>query len=249
MANHNSRHSGHLNTPRLVADASGTTVWKWEQNEPFGANAADEDPDGNSVAFEMPLRFPGQFFDTETGLHQNNFRDYAPGLGRYVQSDPLGLRAGLNTYLYVAGDPIYAIDPGGLEAQTVGQRIFPVVPAVMGPPAPRWPGSACGPSGDPKNFPNNVGFGNFNQACVNHDACYDECHNFDSMHKLKCDLMIGMDVLKSADLARGGIFAALGQLNTAAVVAGAVIARGTKPYEDAQRVACTERRCQPDGAR
>ena len=48
----------HLNTPRLVADATGMTVWRWDQQEPFGANPANEDPDGNSVAFDLPLRLP-----------------------------------------------------------------------------------------------------------------------------------------------------------------------------------------------
>ncbi|HZM33812.1 MAG TPA: hypothetical protein VFC18_04890 [Burkholderiales bacterium] len=60
-----------MNTPRLVADATGTTVWKWDQQEPFGVNVADEDPDGKSVTFEFPLRFPGQYADKETNLHYN----------------------------------------------------------------------------------------------------------------------------------------------------------------------------------
>jgi len=64
-------HVDHLNTPRLVADATGTTVWRWEQQEPFGVNVPDEDPDGNSVGFEFPLRFPGQYADKETNLHYN----------------------------------------------------------------------------------------------------------------------------------------------------------------------------------
>jgi len=96
----------HLNTPRLVADATGTTVWRWDQAEPFGNNPADEDPDANSVAFDLPLRLPGQYFDKETNLHYNYFRDYDPSLGRYEESDPIGLRGGLNTYAYVQGSPV-----------------------------------------------------------------------------------------------------------------------------------------------
>ena len=61
-------HADHLNTPRLVADATGTTVWRWDQAEPFGNNPADEDPDANSIAFDPPLRLPGQYNDKETGL-------------------------------------------------------------------------------------------------------------------------------------------------------------------------------------
>jgi len=110
---HSHGHTKHLNTPRLVADDTQTTVWKWEQQEPFGENAANDDPDGNAIAFEFNLRFPGQYFDKGSGLHQNYFRDYDSGIGRYVQSDPIGLAGGLNTYLYVDGDPLRFVDPTG----------------------------------------------------------------------------------------------------------------------------------------
>src|SRR3970040_2182403 len=108
-------HADHLNTPRLVADATGTTVWRWDQTEPFGNKPADEDPDANSVAFDLPLRLAGQRYDAETGLHYNYFRDYDPSLGRYGESDPVGLHGGLNTYLYVRAAPLSLIDPKGLQ--------------------------------------------------------------------------------------------------------------------------------------
>jgi RHS repeat-associated protein len=106
----------------VVANASGTTVWRWDQVEPFGVNVANEDPDGNSVNFEFPLRFPGQYFDKETNLHYNYHRFYDPGIGRYGRSDPIGLRGGLNTYAYVASKPLIHIDPQGLAVQCVWTR-------------------------------------------------------------------------------------------------------------------------------
>jgi RHS repeat-associated protein len=65
------------------------------------------------------LRFPGQFFDSQAGLHQNYFRDYDPAVGRYVESDPIGLTAGVNTYVYVGADPMDWFDPDGLDETRV----------------------------------------------------------------------------------------------------------------------------------
>ena len=60
------------------------------------------------------LRFPGQYYRAETGLNQNYNRDYDPAVGRYVESDPIGLKAGVNTYAYVLNDPVQSIDRSGL---------------------------------------------------------------------------------------------------------------------------------------
>ncbi len=105
-------HTDHLNTPRLVANAAGQTVWLWHQGEPFGNNLPDENPSGLG-AFAFPLRFPGQYADPETGIFYNYFRDYDAALGRYIQSDPIGLDGGLNIYAYVR-DPQRETDRYGL---------------------------------------------------------------------------------------------------------------------------------------
>jgi RHS repeat-associated protein len=106
-------HVDHLNTPRLAADATGTTVWKWDQQEPFGNSVADENPSGLG-AFDLTQRLPGQYFDRETNFHYNYYRDYDPSIGRYLESDPIGLKGGLNTYVYVQDGPLVRTDPKGL---------------------------------------------------------------------------------------------------------------------------------------
>jgi RHS repeat-associated protein len=101
-------HTDHLGTPQALTDQDRRLVWR-----------ADYTPFGDTMILvneiENPLRFPGQYFDQETGLHYNYFRDYDPTIGRYTQSDPIGLRGGQNTYGYVGGNPIRFWDRSGLE--------------------------------------------------------------------------------------------------------------------------------------
>ena len=99
-------HADHLNTPRAIADPQRRVVWRWENAEPFGKSVPEEDPDGDGIAFELPLRVPGQYFDAGTGLFYSYYRDYDPQIGRDLQSDPIGLRGGLNTYAYAACDTL-----------------------------------------------------------------------------------------------------------------------------------------------
>src|SRR5262249_25546191 len=77
-----------LGAPHQTADAGVNTVWHWDYDA-FGKGV----PSG-SLAYN--LRFPGQYFNSETGLHYNGFRDYDPTTGRYIQSDPIGLAGGIN---------------------------------------------------------------------------------------------------------------------------------------------------------
>jgi len=112
-------HSDHLGTPQLLTDQSQAVVWSADY-EPFG------EVNITTQTIENNLRFPGQYFDAETNLHYNYFRDYDPSLGRYVQSDPLGIfgiidefgiaifkSMDANLYLYVLANPINYIDLDG----------------------------------------------------------------------------------------------------------------------------------------
>lgn len=93
-------------------------MWRWDQGEPFGNSVPDENPSGLG-AFDLPLRLPGQYFDKETNLHYNYFREYDPSLGRYEESDPIGLKGGINTYVY-AFNPLVQTDPMGLMGRGSG---------------------------------------------------------------------------------------------------------------------------------
>jgi RHS repeat-associated protein len=104
----------HLNTPRTVTDSQQQLIWKWDQHDPFGANVPNQDPDGDGKTYTLNLRFPGQYFDAETGLNYNYYRDYDAHTGRYIQADPIGLRGGANVYAYGGGTPSVYVDALGL---------------------------------------------------------------------------------------------------------------------------------------
>lgn len=109
----------HLNTPRAARNQNKTVVWRWE-SDAFGTTLPNEDPDGDSKKTTINLRFPGQYFDAESGLHYNLNRYYFPQLGRYISSDPIGLAGGVNTFGYVGGNPLSVVDPMGLWSVTFG---------------------------------------------------------------------------------------------------------------------------------
>lgn len=109
-------HADHLGTPKLMTGQTGQIVWSAE-HDPFGAAMVNEDPDGDGIAVTLNVRFPGQYYDSETGLHYNYFRYYDPITGRYTTSDPIGLAGGLNSYAYAINSPINWSDRLGLYVE------------------------------------------------------------------------------------------------------------------------------------
>ncbi|MBS1994679.1 MAG: RHS repeat protein [Cyanobacteria bacterium SZAS LIN-2] len=134
-------HADHLNAPRMVTRSSdNASVWRWD-HDPFGSAAPNQNPSGNGT-FIYNLRFPGQYYDSESGLRYNYFRDYDPQTGRYVESDPIGLQGGINTYSYGAANPVSHIDPTGLDCTAVGGTVTctpPGGPTISFPRPPGWP--------------------------------------------------------------------------------------------------------------
>lgn len=123
----------HLGTPRVAIDpARNVTIWEWSnKSEAFGDQAPANDPDGDGVAFELSLRFPGQQSTDASGLFCNYQREYDPAVGRYFQSDPIGLMGGLNSFAYGSGDPTGRVDPLGLADEMYVPQSVPVSPDLQ----------------------------------------------------------------------------------------------------------------------
>jgi len=101
-------HVDHLGSPQVLTNQLGTVVWAGDYGV-FG------EVNLTTNVVESNLRFPGQYYDQETNLHYNYFRDYDPAIGRYITSDPIGLAGGINTYVYVENNPLNFIDSLGLN--------------------------------------------------------------------------------------------------------------------------------------
>ncbi|OCG58028.1 hypothetical protein A9G41_09035 [Gilliamella sp. Nev5-1] len=107
----------HLGTPIALTGSLGDTLYECQYNA-YGQiiNETYHQDDIDSLP-NNPLRFQGQYYDEETGLHYNLNRYYDPFTGRYITQDPLGILGGLNSYQYANNDPIDLIDPLGLECK------------------------------------------------------------------------------------------------------------------------------------
>ncbi|MCE4353561.1 polymorphic toxin type 34 domain-containing protein [Xanthomonas hortorum] len=119
----------HLGSPRVVIDpARNTAVWAWNlKSEAFGLTNPDQDADKDGSNFLLNMRFPGQRYDSFSGLNQNYYREYDTSSGRYTQSDPIGQGGGLNLYGYVKNAPYSWKDVDGQQAISLSAN-----PAVTG---------------------------------------------------------------------------------------------------------------------
>jgi RHS repeat-associated protein len=103
-------HDDRFGTPQLATDSSQAVAWNMNY-QPFGQTGNVQD----SLVQPQNLRLPGQQADAESGIYHNGFRDYVPNLGRYIESDPIGIAGGINTYAYAGANPLANTAPQGLS--------------------------------------------------------------------------------------------------------------------------------------
>jgi len=123
-------HTDHLGTPQVMTDRDQAVVWQ-ASYDPFGQASL------STEVIDNDLRLPGQYFDAESGLFYNWFRYYDPAIGKYITSDPIGLGGGLNTYGYVAGNPIRFVDPTGQQATSLSLKAIGGLSLVLPVPGAR----------------------------------------------------------------------------------------------------------------
>jgi len=201
-------HTDHLGTVQLLTDGVGDVAWSGDYG-PFGEVVVNP---ASTVTYN--LRFPGQYYDGESGLHYNYFRDYDPSLGRYVESDPIGLDGGLNTYAYVGGNPIRFIDILGLAC------------------GPGLLGTIAAPLTD------TIGGNDFTEACEGHDDCYAEC----GKSKSECDTDFRDAMISSCTAAIQGslVIVSTGCTGAAGLYYNLVKNEGQSSYDNAQKENCCD---------
>jgi RHS repeat-associated protein len=209
-------HTDQLNTPRKVSRPSDNALrWRWDPT-PFGEGVPDQNP-ASIGTFVYNLRFPGQQFDVETNLNYNYFRDYDPAVGRYVQSDPIGIEDDLNTYAYVHSRPLESVDPLGLGR------------AGINPNKGKICGSGWSFAFTPETY---RGLVTFTEVCRAHDKCYDTC----GRGKAECDLELRENARSTCFRAhpRVGMRFILDCLRRAQMMYNMVDWFGDEPYRKAQ---------------
>ncbi len=151
-----------------MTDAAGVVVWAADY-KPFGEATITVSTITNN------LRFPGQYFDAETGLNYNYIRDYAPMIGRYIEADPLGIRRGENhLYVYVENKPVILTDPTGLAWNGNFWPGFKPQDGICSSPASGLNSNPC-----------------FKKCCQAHDKCFTE-------NQCNASSWIGMGIVNKA---------------------------------------------------
>jgi RHS repeat-associated protein len=130
-----------VGVPVRVEDAAGAVAWRADHVDPYGEVTV-----AAGCRVEYNLRFPGHYFDAETGLHYNRFRYYSPALARYLQPDPLGIAGGTNLYAYPA-DPLVRVDLLGLHTKKAPPKGGAPGNAKKGPGAEAPPAKRAADSG------------------------------------------------------------------------------------------------------
>lgn len=177
-------YSDQINTARVITNSTNNSiVWRWDQSDPFGATSPNDiSQTGN---FTYHRRFPGQYYDNETNLYYNYYRNFDPKIGRFIESDPIGLNGGINTYRYGLNNPLIFSDPLGLDAtrilNTTGSRKY-----WHGPTNGNWGGQcwsggkySCGTGRSMGDLPPTDSA----DSCYKmHDECYESpsCNTSDS---------------------------------------------------------------------
>ena len=191
--NINAIHTDHLGTPRRITNTNGSIGWQWPysafgEDKPFTTlmpttnlaqayttDTATGTPLIATLAIPFNLRFPGQYFDSESNLNYNYFRSYQAGQGRYTQSDPIGLAGGLNRFGYVEGNPLSFTDPDGLQIR---------IPRPI-PPSPGAGGGRYNPGADVYRPAQPNLWDRIKNACAPDDAA-EECRK-------QCDAQLERD--------------------------------------------------------
>ncbi len=148
----------HLGTPHKIVNSEGVIVWE-AAYLPFGKGQIITE------TIENNFRFPGQYYDAETGLCYNWHRYYDPNTGRYLTPDPIGLRGGINLFAYVINDPINGMDLWGLAKCTYSISKHTMIcisntvdnPSFIGPDEQRQvgPDGVFSGQGECRNKPSN----------------------------------------------------------------------------------------------
>src|SRR5205814_542941 len=118
-------HTDHFERPVMMTDAADAVVWQ-ASYLPYGEVYSI------TGSASLDYRFPGQWFQLESGLNYNWHRHYDPTTGRYVQPDPLGMPDGPSRWAYAGNSPLMNVDPSGLYQSVFGFQQEPVYPGGLG---------------------------------------------------------------------------------------------------------------------